>query len=361
MNPRERFIRTLNKDNPDRPPVFANFTPQVAEKMEKAIGAPHEPPEDSLLSTRISHPGLLTKLGNDCVGIAACAPKGAETYTNEEGMIVNEWGMKFKPFGLYNELYEFPLADAVSVEYIKKYSFPDPYAEGRYDHAERILSEYGKDYGVIADLETSFFETSWYLVGLEKFLMDLLMEQPYIFELMDTVREINTKIGVKLIEMGADMIWAGDDFGSQSGLMMDPVLWRKHFKPRIKEMFDAFRRVNPDIKIAWHSCGSVVEIIPDFIEIGLDVLNPLQPLAEGMTPEGLTEKYIDDLIFFGGIDVQGLLPNGTPDEIRREVRRRMQIYGQKGGYIVAPAHNVQADTPEENILAFFEAATTYGQ
>jgi len=355
MNSRERFLRTLKKDNPDRPPAFANFTPQVAEKMEKAINAPHEPPEDSLLSTRISHPGLLTKLGNDCVGIAACAPKGAETYTNDEGLIVNEWGMKFKSFGLYNELYEFPLANAQTVEDIDNYPFPDPFADGKYDHAASIIKKYGNDYGIIADLETSIFETSWYLVGLEKFLMDLLMEEPYIFALMDKVREINTETGKRLIEMGADMIWAGDDFGSQSGLMMDPELWRKHFKPRIKEMFEAFRKVNPDIKIAWHSCGAVTDIIPDFIEIGLDVLNPLQPLAEGMTPESLTEKYADDLVFFGGIDVQDLLPNGNPEMVKKEVKRRMQIYGQKGGYIVAPAHNIQDDTPVENILAFFEA------
>ena len=119
-------------------------------------------------------------------------------------------------------------------------------------------------------------------------------------------------------------------------------------------MFDEFRSVNPDIKIAWHSCGSITEIIPDFIEIGLDILNPLQPLAKDMTPENLTEKYKNELIFFGGIDIQELLPHGTPEEIRKEVIRRAKIYGSWGNYIIAPAHNIQPDTPLENIFTFFD-------
>ncbi|MBS3770409.1 MAG: hypothetical protein KGY69_09145 [Bacteroidales bacterium] len=356
MNSRERFLKTINKEEkPDRPPVFANLVPQVAEKLSEAMGMEYEPPVDSMLGVRISHPQLLNKLGNDCVGIASCAPVNAPTVTDKNGIITNEWGMKFKPFGMYNELYEFPLANAENVQDIEKYTFPDPDARGRYDHAKGIIQKYGNDYGIVADLETSILETSWYLLGLEKFLMDLIMEKSYVFALMDKVMEINTQIGKRLIELGPDMIWAGDDFGTQHGMLVDPEIWRKHFKPRIKYMFDEFRSVNPDIKIAWHSCGSITEIIPDFIELGLDALNPLQPLAKDMTPENLTEKYIDDLIFFGGIDIQELLPHGSPEEIKKEVKRRAQIYGSKGNYIIAPAHTIQLDTPLENIFAFFDA------
>ncbi len=355
MTPKQRVLKAINHQETGRPPIFANFTPQVAEKMAKYLNIPYEPPEDSMLSTRISHPKLLTSLGNDCVGIAACAPDNAKTYVRQDGMLVNEWGMVFKNVGLYNEFYEYPLEHAQTAGEIESYSFPDIHAPGRYDHAKTIINTYGQEYAIVADLETSIFETAWYLTGLEKFLMDLMLETPYIEPLMDKIMHINTETGKELIRPGADIIWAGDDFGTQQGMVMDPETWRKFFKPRIKFMFEEFRKVNPDIKIAWHSCGSILPIIPDFIEIGLDILNPIQPLAKGMQPEFLKSTYGNDLVFFGGIDVQELLPHSTPEKIEKEIKRIAGIYGQGGGYIAAPAHNVQNDTPVENIMAMFEA------
>jgi len=359
MTPRERVINCLKRASVDRPPVFATLTPQMAEKLAKALQMPYEPPVDSLLSTRISHMKLLTGLGNDFVGIAAAAPLNAKTITNEDGIIINEWGMRFRDSGMYNEFVEYPLAHLRDAQQVESYPFPEPEAPGRFDLAEQQVKKYSDHYGMIADLETSIFETSWYLVGLEKFLVDLTMGQPYIDTLMDRVMSINIDIGKKLIALGADVIWCGDDFGMQHGMIMDPDTWRLHFKPRIKLMFDAFRKVNPDIKIAWHSCGSIVPIIEDFIEIGLDILNPLQPKAKGMDPEFLKTEYGQDLIFFGGVDIQDLLPNATPARIKSEVRRLIDILGRDGGYIVAPAHNIQPDTPVENVLAFYEAIRSY--
>jgi uroporphyrinogen decarboxylase len=191
---------------------------------------------------------------------------------------------------------------------------------------------------------------------MEKLLTDMALGEKYVPVLFDKVMEVNVAIGKKLIEMGADILWVGDDFGSQNGMLINPDMWRMYFKPRIKEMFQEFRSVNPDVKIAWHSCGSIIPIIPDFIEIGLDILNPLQPLAKGMTPEYLKENFGNELVFFGGIDIQNLLPIGTPQEIKREVKRRIEILGKNGGYIIAPAHNIQDDTTIENIEAFFETA-----
>ncbi|MDX2430667.1 MAG: uroporphyrinogen decarboxylase family protein, partial [Bacteroides sp.] len=310
---------------------------------------------DSLLSTRISHMKLLSDLGNDCVGIAACAPTNRPTITHPDGIIENEWGMKFISAGLYNEFHEFPMENAKSAADIRAYDFPDPLAAGRFDAAKEAISIYGSDFGIVADLETSFFETSWYLVGLQKLLMDMMMEEEYVDALFDRVMEINTEIGKQLIALGADILWAGDDFGSQNGMLIDPETWRKFFKPRIKIMFEEFRKVNPDIKIAWHSCGSILPIIPDFIEIGLDILNPLQPKAYGMEARFLKDTYGKDLIFFGALDIQELLPTGSPADIKKEVERLAAIYGENGGYILAPAHNIQDDTPIENILAMFEA------
>ncbi len=363
MKPRERVLRALSGQSVDRPPIFVTLTPEAAKKLSDHIDVPFEEPYDSLLSTRMSHMGLLTKLGNDCVGIAATSPPGDPTklIDAENKIYQNEWGMQFVNVGLYNEFHKYPLANCTSVEDIENYNWPDPFAAGRFDAAAELIAKYKGDYAIVADLETSFFETSWYLMGMEKLLMDMAMGEEHIFALFDKVMHINTEIGKRLIEMGADIIWAGDDFGTQRGMMISPEMWRDIFKPRIKWMFSEFKKVNPDIKIAWHSCGSIIPIIEDFAEIGLDILNPIQPLAEGMDPHYLKDNYGDRLSFFGGIDIQHLLPNGTIDEIKTEVKRRIEILGKGGGYIIAPAHNIQDDTPVENILAFYEAVFEYGE
>lgn len=355
MTSRERVLTTINHQEPDRPPVFVTVTPQVAKQLSEYFGLLYEPPIDSLLSTRISHTKLLSAMGNDCVGVAANVPDNQPSTTDKNGIIANEWGMKFKNSGLYNEFYAYPLANATLPDDIYHYPFPDPLGHGRFRHAMETIRNYKNSHAIVADLETAIFETSWYLTGLEKFLVDLISEAPYIEVLLDRVMEINVETGKYLIKLGADILWAGDDFGTQHGMIMDPYLWRKVFKPRIKWMFEEFRKVNPDIKLAWHSCGSIPEIIPDFIEIGLDILNPIQPGARGMEPDILKKEYGKDLVFFGGIDIQDLLPHSTPEKIKNEIKKICGILGKGGGYILAPAHNIQPDTPVENILAIYEA------
>jgi len=291
-------------------------------------------------------------LGADAIGIAAIPPANQPTSTSEDGLITNEWGMVFIDAGLYNEFYSFPLAHAETVKDIEKYPLFDPFDKSRFSLAYQTVRKHGESVGIIGDLECSIFETAWYLTGLEKFLMDMMMEKPYVEALLDRVAWINTETGKELIRAGADVIWCGDDFGSQQSLIMNIDSWRKYFKPRIHKMFESFRSVNPEIKIAWHSCGSIVDLIPDFIDLGLDILNPIQPKAAGMDPERLKKEFGKDLIFFGGICIQDLLPYGSPEKIRDEVISRADILGKDGGYIIAPAHNIQADTPVENIIAF---------
>jgi uroporphyrinogen decarboxylase len=355
MNSKERFQKTINREIPDRAPLYVSVTPQVAQSLSAHTGQPYEEPLDSMLSTRASHMDLMAALGADAVGIAACAPTNNPTITLDGGLIKNEWGMVFKDTGQYNEFYEFPLAHTQTAKDIEDYNFPDPFATGRWDAAQVTIDKYGKTHGIIADLETTLFETAWYLTGLEKFLMDMMMEAEYINPLLDKIQFIHTEYGKKMIEMGADVLWCGDDFGSQTSLMMDQDTFRRVFKPRVKEMFAEYRKVNPNIKLAWHSCGAIKPLIPDFIEIGLDILNPIQPLATDMEPQQLKDGFGEDLIFFGGICVQDLLPNGTPEQIKSEVIKRAGILGKDGGYIIAPAHNIQEDTSVENILALFDA------
>lgn len=359
MDSKQRTIDAINHRQPDRPPIYVSLTPQVAKKLSDATGIPYEAPIDAMESARISHVRLLEHLGTDIVAVAATAPPEGQTIVLPDGRMKNEWGMVYKDAGIYAEFDEYPLAHAQTRQDILNYSFPDHNLADRYYKAKEMMGIYSKSHGILGDVETMFFETSWYLTGMEKLLVDLITEAEYVPVLLDKIMEQNIIAGKKLIEMGVDFLWCGDDFGGQQGMLIDPEMWRTIFKPRIKYMFEEFRKVRSDIKLAWHSCGSILPIIPDFIDVGLDILNPIQPLAKGMEPEFLKNTYGKELVFFGGIDVQELLPYGNPQTIKNEVRRRIDILGKGGGYIIAPAHNIQPDTPVENILAFFEAVSDH--
>lgn len=362
MTSKERFLKALNFETTDRPPIYCSLVPQLAEKFAAHLNMPFAPGIDSPMSgNRISWRELLLELGSDTVCVASCAPDNAKTYTKDDGLIVNEWGIGMRNHGLYDDFSYFPLANVTSVEEIETYPFPDVSAPGRFRDAQQAIAKYGSQYGIIGDLECSIFETSWYMVGLEKLFMDMAMEEPYVDALFDKVAAFHTAVGCRLIELGADMIWCGDDLGSQNCPMLSVEMFERYFKGRIQKMFETFKAVNPQVRIAWHSCGSILPLIPSFIDAGLDVLNPIQPLATGMEPQWLKDTYGDRLAFFGGICVQELLPKGTPEEIHDEVHRRIDILSKGGGYIIAPAHNIQADTPIENVLAFFEAVKTYNK
>lgn len=146
-----------------------------------------------------------------------------------------------------------------------------------------------------------------------------------------------------------------DDIGMQTGPLLLPAMFRKYLKPRYGKIFQLIRS-KTKAKIFLHSCGSVYQLIPDLIEIGLDVLNPIQPLATNMDIDGLKRRFGENLCFHGGIDIQRLLPNGSVEEVKAEVKRVARVGGIGGGLIIAGAHNIQADVPPENVLAMFEAA-----
>ncbi|KLU62908.1 uroporphyrinogen decarboxylase [Peptococcaceae bacterium CEB3] len=359
MLARERFLRAINLQEPDRVPVFANLTPQVAEKLGKKMGLPYEA-EDSFLSTRISHTEILLELGNDAVGIGPGRAISSPTVELPDGKLKDEFGMVYQRFGYYDEAVVRPLAGVTTTDELDQYQLPDPLAPGRFDLAEKMVSKYKGQYAIVGDLEATVFELSWNLVGLEKFLMDLTMGEDYITELLKRVAAYNTAIGVRLIELGADVLWLGDDFGTQQGMMISPDLYRHVFKPLQRNVIAAFKGVNPQVKIAYHSCGSIVPIIDDLIEIGVEILNPVQPQAKGMDLGVFKQKYGDRIAFMGGVDVQGVLPNGTPEEVASEVKKRIAAAGRGGGYVLAPAHNIQPDTSIENIYAMYDAVREYG-
>lgn len=355
MTSRERVLKTIRREPTDRTPIYVSVTPQVGSMLARYLGVTGAKPVSSFYSSRVSFAEVLTRLGNDLVGVAACTPDDFVLKSDADGSTVDEWGIRCKQVGFYNEMIEQPLAHAETVGDLDRFSFPDPEAPGRYDLAEEVIRAYGDTHAIFGDQECTMFEMAWYLVGLEKFLVDLVERKNYVFELLDRIMEVHVRQALRLVELGVDIVWTGDDVGNQQGMMIAPDLWREVLKPRLRSVFSRIKKCNPDVRIAYHSCGSILPIIPDLIEIGLDILNPLQPLAAGMDARFLQKRYGDHLVFFGGIDVQQLLPMGTPGAIKEAVKEQIRVLGKGGGYIVAPAHNIQPDTPLENILALYEA------
>ena len=224
-----------------------------------------------------------------------------------------------------------------------------------YRDAAWTLREFQDEYWIVGVTVTTIFETAWALRGYERLLTDLVTDPDLAAAILEIPYRYHLAAAQRLVEMGVDMIWVGDDVGSQAGMLISPELWRRLFKPKWAEFFATLKRLNPALKIAYHSDGVIDPIIPDFIEIGLDVLNPVQPAC--MDPARLKQQYGDHLSFWGTIDEQHTLPFGSPGDVTREVRARLETVGHDGGLIIGPTHHVQLDTPLENFGAMIHAIT----
>ena len=299
-------------------------------------------------------------MGSDCVIVGGSLPVGHSHPTTEDGCIINEFGMKMRQGPLYMEVIQAPLANVSSVGEVEKFPFPDPLAAGRFDDAKKYIEKYKEDYFIIGDLELTIYEMSWHMVGLEKFMMDMALGEAYVEALLDKIKEFSIGVGKSLVELGVDGIWAGDDFGAQNGMMIAPDMWRQIFKPRHAEVFRELKAANPDVMIMYHTDGAVAPILEDLVEIGVHVFNPVQPNVPGHEPEALKSGLGDKLSFWGAIDQQHLLPNGSLEEIEADAADKIRVLGEGGGYMCSPAHIVQADTSMENVEAFIAAAKKHG-
>ncbi len=357
MLPKQRFLQALNHQETDRVPTYTTLTPQVAEELALGLGVDTEPVL-ARMSQRISHAEVLTKLGNDAVAIRPTWPADVQDRW-KRGVLIDDFGFVCRRVGYYTEIVERPLSSAASREDIERFQAPGLDDPEIWKWAKEQIETYGDQFAIIGNLETTIFELCWNLVGLEKFLIDLQQEEEYVFALLDKIQAYSLSCGLKMIELGVDMIWTGDDFGTQTGMLLSPNLWRSVFKPRMAYLFESFKKANPEVKIAYHSDGSITPIIPDLIEIGMEVLNPIQPGARGIDLGALKSEYGEVLAFFGGVDEQEVLPFGDARRVREEVRLRIDQAATNGGFIIAPAHNIQPDTPLENVYAFFGEIDTY--
>ena len=358
MNSKERALAALGGREPDRVPMYVTVVSEVADGLSRVTDIPAYNC-DAYLTNRISHAQILTSLGNDIVGIGSTAPDCCPTLTRSDGFRVDEWGLVYRlvphEFGVYHEVVDRPLKGITSAKEMGQYRVPDPYAPGRFDVARDHSERYGDEYALLGVIECTVFEMAWNLVGLEQFLIDMALDKEYVGALLDEIADYSIAVGRELIGLGADIMLTGDDLGMDIGPMLSPNMWRRQIKPRMKRVLDAYKASNPEVILVYHTCGSVLPFIDELIEIGVDVLNPIQTTAKGMDPVHLKNKYGDQLAFLGAIDQRHVLPQGTAEDVEVEVRRRIWDLGQSGGYVAAPTHDIQADTPIENVLAMFDA------
>lgn len=219
------------------------------------------------------------------------------------------------------------------------------------------------DYAIMLNTGLALFETTWFLRGVDNVLMDLIADRENLERLLDRILERNLASLERLLNACGEYIQViklNDDMGMQNGLMVSHQLYQEVFKPRQKEMFDFIKQKQPGVFIWLHSCGSVYEIIPDLIEIGLDILNPVQTTAANMEPERLKREFGKDITFWGGgVDTQKVLPFGTPEEIDADVQEKIRTFAPGGGFVFTQSHNIAPGVPPENVLAMFEAFKRY--
>ena len=349
MKHRERVLMALNHERPDRCPMQVSFTPEFAARLREdmhlegdKLHNPHGGGNTYVLERMLDEDMLLTSVG------------WANSYYQNDDQYIDEWGIGWDskeyvtPFGTgrYTEIVGHPLADDDAV---RSYAPPDPTRPELYEEAARVLRDFKDEYWIVGVTVTTIFETAWALRGLQQMLIDLATNPDLADEILDIPYRYHLAAARKLVEMGVDMIWTGDDIGTQTGMLISPRMWRRFFKPRMATFIAELKAINPAVKVAYHSDGDITPVIPDLVEIGLDVLNPIQPAC--MNPDDLERQFGDRLCFWGSIDEQYTLPMGSPDYVRAEVIDRLKTLGRHGGLILGPTHHVQLDTPLENFWA----------
>jgi uroporphyrinogen decarboxylase len=357
MDHRERVITALNHVQPDRCPMQVSFTPEFATRVEadlklkgQGLHNPHGGGNTYELERLMDQDMLLTSVGW-VNGYYQDGYQSADRYVDEWGVTWRtiEYQTRFGP-GKYTEPFGPPLADLKSLE---SYSAPDPNRPGLYTEAERVIREYKDEYWIVGVTPTTIFETAWALRGYEQLMVDMASDPDIANKILDIPFQYHMAVTQNLVRMGIDMLWLGDDVGGQNSMLMSPKMWRTYLKTRMAELISSLRHINPHVKIAYHTDGVVYPIIPELIEIGIDILNPIQPKA--MDPQKLKREYGDKLCFWGSLDLQHTLPYGTPQDVRNEVIDRLKTIGQDGGLLIGPTHNLQLDTPLENLWAMVDA------
>lgn len=376
MTSRERVQMALNHQEADRVPIdlgglaMSSMHIETYKKVLEYLGITEEITlvDQFQRSVKISQDVIERFHGDTWLVCPAWKPwiKLSQDY------YIDEWSIKYydSPNSLYWQIAEHPLAEA-TIETLEDYAWPDPYdpdrIEGLEEETRRIYED--TDYAIILGgfgFKGDLFDMPSRLRGHTKFYMDLITNEEFINALLAKFVSYWTSLAEVTLQLIGKYITAvsfNDDIGVQNGPLISPKVYRKLIKPRQREFYAKIKEYAPQAKLVLHSCGSVYQFIPDFIEIGIDALNPIQLTAKHMgDTKKLKKEFGDKLTFWGGgCDTQDILPNGTADDIREEVKRRIKDLAPGGGFVFTPVHNIQPDVSPENICILYDAAYEFGK
>ena len=342
MNSKERVHASLNRTNPDRVPIWMWYHPDTVQMLAKELEIPPQyvsfALEDDIKQTWVSNNFAMEGIVHQNDG---------ETHTDS-------WGIKWVKIGPFNQIAKYPLEEATDEE-IADYKFP-------YTHIPELLQNMHPvmamkdDYFIGCDVSPCLFELICRLRNMQNAILDFLIKPEIMDKLLQDAADFNVTLSKEAVNrFELDCLWTGDDVGGQQALIIDPNMWRSRVKPHLKSIIDVGREKG--LWIAYHCCGVVRPIIHDLIEIGVQILNPVQANCPGMNPVELKKEFGNALSFMGGIDTQELLPNGTVSEVRKETEKLIDgMMAGGGGYILAASHAVPPETPIANIFAMYEPA-----
>lgn len=374
LSHRERVIRTLSHQEVDRIPFDLGGTHNSSihideyQKLKAYFGVEAEDTiMHKMMQTAAVHEPILQALDIDFRGVSLGLPDsrpdipvGEDGYQDALGVVRRK-----PPGSLYYDQVKPPLAGPITIQNIVNFSWPDPCDPG-YTRGirERLLYlRENTDYATVLSLPAPFVHITQYLRGFEDWFLDLGADEKLAGAFFDATVEYTSALAEEILKVGgelADVVAFSDDMGSQNGPLVSPEMYRRLFKPRHKKYFDIVKK-HTKAFIHFHSCGSIYKLLDDFIELGVDVINPVQVAAKNMDSSILGPEFGDRLSFWGGVDSQHVLPYGGTEEVRAEVRRRIKDFAPGGGYILGAVHNIQVGVPVENIIAMYQAGKEYGR
>ncbi|MCF7944925.1 MAG: hypothetical protein K9L24_03255 [Spirochaetia bacterium] len=364
MKPRERVMKAWGLMNgmPDRVPVQFDLCKQLLDHFGDKLNIPVNITKNIFedVTWRISGNEIRTAMGSDVIITGASEASGFQPEIHEDGTWYNEYHMKMHQGAIYVEVDEYPLADVKTKADVSAYDFPDLSLPGRFDDAEAIVKKYKDDYFIIGDIEVTILTLVQQLVGMEKLMIDMALGDEYLQELITRCTDFHIEHGLKLIDKGVDAIWVGDDFGGQNSLLFSVDYFRNIWKPHYERMCNAFKKANKDITLILHCDGAVSELLDEFHEIGFQVFNPVQPGVPHHGPKEIKDGWGDKLSFWGAVDQQYLIPNGTDEELEADIKEKIEILGKNGGFMIAPAHILQSDVSPERVETFIQLCKKHG-
>ena len=371
MTHRERILAALAHQETDRVPldlgssISTTLTAKAHERLRVYLGLPLTVPAPVMAkraSTVVPDEAILRRFDVDARPLLLGSPANRPDRDVSADVMVDEWGVTWVKHGqshYMNADGPFYHLDEPALQDLEKASWPDPADPGRYRGLrERARDLHEKtDYAVILNLPVGPVHLCQFLRGYAEWLQDLLLHPAFAEGLLDRCVEVWTQVTSRALEEAGefvDVVMYGDDIGTQRGPLLRPELYRRMIKPGHRRMAEAVKRFGKPI--FYHSCGSVYRLLPDLIDVGIDALNPVQVSAAEMDTQSLKREFGRHLTFWGGIDTQSVLPRGSVQDVREEVKRRIADLAPGGGYVLSAVHNIQPEVPPENLIAMYEAA-----